>query len=622
MKLSVKLLALAMALLMLMSVVMLTSCENNTPGSEDTTPADGSSSGDGGTSAPSGGDTTPAATGDLEFVSGGTAIVRVIRDEDADPQSTQVVGASQIRTLIGELTGVTPEINTDWIKRGSEYDHNTVEILVGFTDYSETADTLGSINLGEYMVKVVGRKLVVVGYTDAAIEKACEEAKQLIKSLASEGSLTIPADTLITGVTNQMLNVLPGYENGTFSASYKGGNNSTQLIFKNTTPEAYAAYVKKLESAGFTTYTTNTITDNQFATLNSDKYTVNVGYYAYEKSTRLIIEKLAPAVGLKSDNVYTPVTTSQITMLGLEYNKGTENVCNGLSMLIRLTDGRFIVVDGGFNRSADAQLLLKAMQEQSKDYLKNGEKITVAAWIITHAHGDHSGMIGKQYGTFRGVNVEKFIVNFMSDEERNKAIGSSAYSGNWGSGEGGGWTNVVEAASSLKATLQYVHVGQTLYIADATLEVLYTIDSYAPKICNAFNTTSLIIKVTFGDGTTFLLTGDATGNGFQIAAKMFGSYLKCDILQVSHHGYTTWGNDSGTISAYRYVAPTTLLWPQGSSAFPRYKSKAYNVVLFSKDSGGSNDNFKECYVAGLEGESVIIPIPYTPGNAIETRVSK
>ena len=154
------------------------------------------------------------------------------------------------------------------------------------------------------------------------------------------------------------------------------------------------------------------------------------------------------------------------------------------------------------------------------------------------------------------------------------------------------------------------------------MEVLYTIDSYAPKICNAFNTTSLIIKMTFGDSTTFLMTGDATGAGFQIAASMYGTYLKCDILQVAHHGYTTWGNDSGTISAYRYVAPSTLLWPQGSSAFPNYKNKAYNVVLFSPEtSGGTNKNFKECLVAGLEGESVVVPIPYTAGNAVETRIS-
>ena len=61
-------------------------------------------------------------------------------------------------------------------------------------------------------------------------------------------------------------------------------------------------------------------------------------------------------------------------------------------ILIRLTDRRFVIVDGGFNRSDSASLLLKAMKEQSTGYLCR-EKITVAAWIITHAHGDHSGVL-------------------------------------------------------------------------------------------------------------------------------------------------------------------------------------------------------------------------------------
>ncbi len=622
MKLPVKFLSLVLALIMLMSVAMLTSCNNNTT-PKDTTAGDGSVTTPGG-DITSGSDVTSAPSGNLELIIGGQSNVTVIRNEDADPSSVAVSQASALRTTIGKLTGVTPGIDTDWVKRGEEHDPNKLEILVGYTDYNETAEALAQINLGEYVVKVIGRKLVVAGYTDDAIETACRQLTNLLESIAKKGELIIPADTLITGVTNKMLNILPGYENGTFSATYKGGNNSTQLIFKNTTPEAYAAYVSKLESAGFKTYTTNTITDNEFATLNNDSYTVNIGYYAYEKSTRLIIEPLADPVGLKEDNVYTPVTTSQITMFGLQYYNASKNETygNGLSMLIRLTDGRFVVIDGGFNRTADAQLLLKALQDQSKDYITAGQKITIAAWIITHAHGDHSGMIGKQYSSFRSIKVEKFVVNFMSDEERNKAIGSTSYSSNWGSGEGGGWTNVITAANALGAKVQYVRVGQVLYIADLKMEVLYTIDSYAPKICNAFNTTSLIIKMTFGDSTTFLMTGDATGAGFQIAASMYGTYLKCDILQVAHHGYTTWGNDSGTISAYRYAAPSTLLWPQGSAAFPNYKNKAYNVVLFSPEtSGGTNKNFKECLVAGLEGESIVVPIPYTAGNAVETRIS-
>lgn len=605
-----KFLALTLLLLMLLSAVMLTSCDtqkDDPSGESSSEPAE----------------TTPEPAADLELVVGGVAKVGVVRSVDLEAGSLVITAASGLRQYIIEITklerGNEPDIGDDWKKPTEEYDHDKLEILVGNTAYSESQEVMNELGYGEYIVKVVGNKIVVAGHSETAVNVAANKLRSLIYSNATEGSLTIPADTLITGVVDETINTLPHYDNGTLSSTYACGTGATELIFTDTTPEAYAAYLTKLEQNGYTTYTTNTITDNSFATLNSDKYTVNVGYYAYEKSTRLIIEDLASPVGLESDNVYTAVTTSQITMLGLEYYNTSEQAYqgNGLSLLIRLTDGRFIVVDGGHNRAKDASLLVSELEKQSADYIGNG-KITIAAWIITHAHGDHLGMIANQSGYFKKMNVERFIVNFMSETERNKAI-SSSYSANWGSGEGGGWTKLATAAKVLNADVQYARVGQVFYFGDAKLEVLYTIDSYGPKVCNAFNTTSLIIKFTFGDSGTFLMTGDATGPAFQICSKMYGSYLKCDILQVAHHGYTTWGTESGTISAYKYVAPSLLLWPQGSHAYPNYTGKSYNIVLFSPEKGGSNANFKECYVAGEEGSVITVPLPYVVGNVTEIR---
>lgn len=157
-------------------------------------------------------------------------------------------------------------------------------------------------------------------------------------------------------------------------------------------------------------------------------------------------------------------------------------------------------------------------------------------------------------------------------------------------------------------------------MADLRMDILYTIESFAPKTCNALNTSSLTIKMTFNTGDTFLMTGDTTGNGMEIAAKTFGDYMQCDMLQVSHHGGTTWGNDSGMIYAYNLVAPTVLLWPRGMNNFDAAKNKNYNKVLFSPDEGGKNKNFKELFVSGFEGDKIILPIPYTVGNATEIRV--
>ena len=403
---------------------------------------------------------------------------------------------------------------------------------------------------------------------------------------------------------------------GTFYSYYNAGErlegmNCDEIIIKNTTAEEFEVYKKKVVTDGYTLYTENTIADNHFATFTNSAYTVNAGFYKYDNTVRLLIEPLAPAVGLESDNKYKTVTTSQITMLGLEYKKSaTEYASNGQSFLIRLADGRFIVVDGGFGTASGINNFVNTLKEQSKEYTTTP---TIAAWIITHGHGDHVGMI-KSYATInsRGIKVERIIANFMAQSERERSVSLNG-SGNgwekWSTGSGKADSHIRAAAKTFNAELHKAHVGQIYYLADAKIEVLYTLESFAPKACNAFNTTSIVMKMTFGGKTTYLSTGDATGNGMQTAARHFGDYIHCDIVQTCHHGYTTWGNDSGMIEAYKKVNATLVLWPQGTHAINNYLGKGYNSVLFSLS------NYKEYYHAGVEGDKIIVELPYVYGQS-------
>ena len=220
----------------------------------------------------------------------------------------------------------------------------------------------------------------------------------------------------------------------------------------------------------------------------------------------------------------------------------------------------------------------------------------------------------KSYATInsRGIKVERIIANFMAQSERERSVSLNG-SGNgwekWSTGSGKADSHIRAAAKTFNAELHKAHVGQIYYLADAKIEVLYTLESFAPKACNAFNTTSIVMKMTFGGKTTYLSTGDATGNGMQTAARHFGDYIHCDIVQTCHHGYTTWGNDSGMIEAYKKVNATLVLWPQGTHAINNYLGKGYNSVLFSLS------NYKEYYHAGVEGDKIIVELPYVYGQS-------
>ncbi len=589
----------ALLLLALLIVILAAvGCQQIPDTDEDTTPSETTAD-------------IPAPAEDLEIVKDGKACGRVIRSGEPLEYSAVLNAVNDIYLAVKDKTGVLVTVETDWVKKGEQLDHEKPEILVGITDYSESAEVYKDINYGEWEIRAVGNKLVVAAHYESALKYAANQLKKYINENASEGNLVIPADISLGGEYNAMLASLPVYEGGKFVSTCEATGRAIMVYLTETNAEEYENYISKLSAAGYTQYIRNYIGDNLFATLNSDKYTVNVIYYAYENAVRIVVEPLAPAAGYESENVYTEVTTPQITMLGTAYPDN-----NGLSMLIRLSDGRFIVVDGAHNKTETMDSLIDRMKEQSAEYRKEGEKIVIAAWLVTHTHADHTGALRGKYSRMqKDFKVERMLCNFIDDEEQAKGV---LKYGADGVDEGNNEPQVEDAARALGAEIMYVHTGQTFYFADLKVEILYTIEDHLPNLINAFNTTSVVYKLTFGGETTVLVTGDATNHGMGIANRMFGNYLKCDILQVNHHGWTPWavGSTADIKDAFVTVAPTALLWPAGQSEYASTKGREYNVVLYHPDdnAGGKNPNLQELYIAGDIGEYVTVPMPYKVGN--------
>jgi len=65
------------------------------------------------------------------------------------------------------------------------------------------------------------------------------------------------------------------------------------------------------------------------------------------------------------------------------------------------------------------------------------------------------------------------------------------------------------------------HVGQVFYLRDAMVEILYTLESYAPGDLTYYNTPSLIFTVELA-GQTFNFLGDAPNDACKIAHAMYG----------------------------------------------------------------------------------------------------
>lgn len=567
--------------LLLIALLMITACGDNPPA--DVAPTD--------TTTPE----TEPAPANLDIIQNGTANYTIVRAEKADGDS--IAAASQLFKAFGEKTGVFPELTTDWIKPGNSYDPSIREILVGTTGHSESTEALKDIPYGDYVITPVGNKLVINAWSTAALDEAVNAfAEELAK--AKDGNFSIPENYRKTGTVIAAANELPAYGSSGPSVIYHAGDDNQLLIFEKTTEDAYNAYRKALENAGFTLYTENKITDNAFATYINDDYVVNAGYYHYQESVRVIIEPRKNLPGLASDNKYTAKITPSFAMLGLEFPEGDGALSqNGLCFIFQLSDGSYIIIDGGFNRDIDAQNLYKYMYEHAPD--KNN--VTVAAWIFTHAHGDHNGAFFKFSENYNSkVKVELVIGNFPSDEARE--------AGGLGT-EGSGGAKITRYVGQYHKNAKFIkaHVGQKFFLRDAEIEMLYTLESYSPGVLDYFNTSSLIFTVNIA-GQRFLILGDASNIACTVAHSMYGNYLKSDIIHVAHHGYTT-GSSAylGVTNVYDAAAAPVVFWPVGNQDFAGMGNRAYDAHLQNLAST------KEIIVAG--SRQVRIMLPYTYGTS-------
>lgn len=204
----------------------------------------------------------------------------------------------------------------------------------------------------------------------------------------------------------------------------------------------------------------------------------------------------------------------------------------GMTYVVRLSDGRFIVIDGGSGFETEVDSLMSFLKENSPY-----KTPVIAAWILTHEHFDHYlGYIyfdKKYHGQYK---VESFILNFMEiDDERFPDPESTDMRRDINTSRMVNVPLIFEKIKESGAEAYMAHTGQIYNIGDCKIELLSSLDETVDFMAANINCTSLVFKMELG-GQTILWTGDSTFSEARLPQR-YGEYLKTDILQVPHHGF-------------------------------------------------------------------------------------
>ncbi len=516
------------------------------------------------------------------------------------------------------------------------------EILIGDTNRSESATALTMINKNQCIVAMIGGKLVATGHTFEA--KLC--AAEMVKTLFANGAtdITLPSDlclimTVNSNAVSETEVLLPSLS--LTNVMDINDNDMMYLYTTGVTENAYTDYCDSLLAAGYEIVTESTLAGSHFKTYvhHGNAKMLQVDYNAFAKTSEALGSSADPTnVSTSSPNfseqlfAYATPTIRIVASDWLSrdlpddellnpnqsYEKLTDSTITAIDLgeagygtgyIMMLEDGRFIVSDGG-PAATDLDNVWSIFVDLYKRAHGGAEPtkenpVQIAAWIITHSHGDHVGMMDQFSHRFSGTyqcntktcsycfangeriegdhglaTLEYFMVTYPSRSE---------------------FDGVAEAGEADYSTWFYESklikpvTGQTLYLANARIETLFTHKDIYPQRTVAANDASTISRLNFvvttaaektGENgetvlnhasigslksTSFIATGDLYIQASRWLCAMYGTDLKADMVALAHHG------GPGAESAfYDNVAPTVVWWPQSKTSVYASSGTYYN----------------------------------------------
>lgn len=211
-----------------------------------------------------------------------------------------------------------------------------------------------------------------------------------------------------------------------------------------------------------------------------------------------------------------------------------------MGYLVATKDGKLFAIDGGTKAETETFLSFARKIQGCKD----GEKLHLDGWFLTHAHDDHIDVfLSCMRDHADEIQIDRLFYHFPSTEYQEKYEKIFAYSCH----------DMDAVQNQIRDFAVIVHAGDSFDFGEVRFDILTEPDESITV--NTGNNTSVAIRMTM-DGQTVLFLGDMGVEQGEAFLKHYGAdALKSDFVEMAHHGQN--GVD---FPVYEAIRPKACLW--------------------------------------------------------------
>lgn len=472
------------------------------------------------------------------------------------------------------------------------------EILVGDTNRHASALAGVRMDAAHWTVSTAGEQLVVSGKSAnplcAALSALLQELTayaeaQNIKGKDENGNLqtVLPMLCLPATFTMQGANA-PDIPSLTQHVVL--GENAYMLYRTECSAADYQNYLTTLEYCDFTLHQERQAGNVLSAVYYNDHEILNITFSTADNTLRVVTDpRTEAALTPLEATPYLGRTDVEPLFIQIGEIYGSSN--RGMSYVIRLCDGTFVVVDGGYGSDAYATTAGKIINTLQQYNQIDGLPV-ISCWIFTSADYAYNGAFIYAFSErYRDkVILQNVLYSFPNRDQLRGIKAPNAHYLQVGFRE-----NINRFPGD---TVFYkARTGQVLQFAGCEIETLFTFEDFGqPKtLANLQESTTVFrFSLSFGSITqTILMMGDATTATSKLLTARYGPYLKSDAVQLAHHDKTGAANEF-----FDTVAAANVFW-------------ACNKANFNNAAWGTNtrrmlgQNYAKVLYAAWKGTSAV-----------------